>query len=393
MTALRPYLLVSALLFGPSGALGQVPIPPVAELPALLNALQALGVPGGSAQPFVAPFVENLGWGVQYASRWGARWLGEGYGSLALDREIAARIGVEAARANATYSHAILQQMTRVCHGLRPDHMLQQFAHSPHYRTAVERGLANGQIAVEEVRVMITSAREMVAQSARALVRQAPRAMATTPQGTGCLTVLGQFLGLAIVSGFTAYELYQLQDAYRGEVRMRRYAQDQERYNMAVNAMMGQFRQRRWALPPGYKLKDALAMLNANLRAGRNPFAGFEMFGAPSGSTGGGGGGAWCVWYAANMSLKRIIVGSCEKYSKPESTHTYPGGGIRHNPMQKVLMVQGAGSRADAVRQACSQFSRTGPVSPNSTFVNVSWLGTRQGQMHDIDELGGCRSR
>ncbi len=95
---------------------------------------------------------------------------------------------------------------------------------------------------------------------------------------------------------------------------------------------------------------------------------------------------SWHVWYADNIALKPVMVGTKEEYWEVEYCCDYPGGGHARIKMVKVPIAQGT-TRQSAIANALRQFQKVKRLSANSTFVYAEWLGWRNGQRHDIDEL------
>lgn len=99
----------------------------------------------------------------------------------------------------------------------------------------------------------------------------------------------------------------------------------------------------------------------------------------------------WYVWYANNMSLKPVMVGTNKDFERDTLCSSYPGGGMSPTLMvEKVAIVSDAATREKAIAEACKQFDNIRRVPGSSTFVFSDWLGDLGGERHDIDELGGC---
>ena len=99
----------------------------------------------------------------------------------------------------------------------------------------------------------------------------------------------------------------------------------------------------------------------------------------------------YCVWYAENISLQPVMVGTMEEFNTEELCKYYPGGGNDPNLiMEKVLMVEGYGSKEEAIAAACLLFDDVYRLPGSSTFVWTTWLGWIGETRHDVDELEGC---
>ncbi len=109
-------------------------------------------------------------------------------------------------------------------------------------------------------------------------------------------------------------------------------------------------------------------------------------------------GTAYCAWFADNIALKPVFVGSQADFEARILTNQVQGGGdpAKPAPVMKKTLIVPCGAEptlADTTRAACAQF---GPAFvPGQTYVHTEWLAVRKatGERHDIDNLGGCRIR
>jgi hypothetical protein len=100
----------------------------------------------------------------------------------------------------------------------------------------------------------------------------------------------------------------------------------------------------------------------------------------------------WYVWYADNIGLKPVMVGTNTSFAADTLCSSYPGGGTSPTTlMDKIAIVEAYPTRDDAIAAACSQFYDIIAIPPTSTFIWTDWLGYLDGERHDIDELGGCQ--
>jgi len=101
---------------------------------------------------------------------------------------------------------------------------------------------------------------------------------------------------------------------------------------------------------------------------------------------------SWYVWYADNIGLKPVMVGTNTSFAADTLCSSYPGGGTSPTTlMDKIAIVEAYSTRESAIDAACGQFTNIRAVLPTSTFIWTDWLADRGGQRHDIDELGGCQ--
>ena len=100
----------------------------------------------------------------------------------------------------------------------------------------------------------------------------------------------------------------------------------------------------------------------------------------------------WYVWYADNIGLKPVMVGTNTSFAADTLCSSYPGGGTSPTTlMDKIAIVEAYPTRDEAIAAACSQFDNIRAVPPTSTFIWTDWLADLGGERHDIDELGGCQ--
>jgi hypothetical protein len=100
----------------------------------------------------------------------------------------------------------------------------------------------------------------------------------------------------------------------------------------------------------------------------------------------------WYVWYADNIGLNPVMVGTNKSFASDTLCSSYPGGGTSPTTlMEKIAIVKNAESKEKAIEAACSQFTNIRPVPGSSTFIYTNWLADRNGERHDIDELDGCQ--
>jgi hypothetical protein len=109
-------------------------------------------------------------------------------------------------------------------------------------------------------------------------------------------------------------------------------------------------------------------------------------------------GATYCAWYADNIALKPVFVGSQLDFEASTLTNQVQGGGDPDKPapvMKKVPLVP-CGTRGtldEVIRAACAEFEPA--FMAGSTFVHTEWLAVRKStrERHDIDNLGGCHGR
>jgi hypothetical protein len=101
----------------------------------------------------------------------------------------------------------------------------------------------------------------------------------------------------------------------------------------------------------------------------------------------------WCVWYADNISLNPVMVGTKDEFDEPELCRDYDGGGMDPDLlMEKVMLTEGHNSREEAIAAACLLFTDIHELPASSTFVYTDWIGYIGDTRYDLDELDGCQN-